>query len=860
MFVCNRTRCLQYRFDHAMSEMRLGLPASFTARFGARPNPIGNEGSPFWARPAAATIAVPPRRDFHRNAYQFVGRNPSGVVTQEVILLLVIIAAALVLFVSGRLRVDVVGLLVLSALALTGLVSTQEALAGFSSPAVVTVWAMFILSAGLTRTGIAQRLGQPLQRFTKRGEALLMAVLMAAASLLSALINTVTVAAILLPATMELARRSGRSPSRLLMPLALGCLLGGPFTGISTPPNILVTDALRAAGLRPFGIFEFTPITAAIVAAGIAFVVLAGRRLLPQTAAQAAADSRHQLATSYQLDAHLFTLRIPPDSPLDGRALAESRLGSALNLTVLALQRKGMLTLAPRPSEALLAGDTLIVHGRPDHLRRLHGGQHLQVETPDAAHDRLYGCLALAEGWIPEKSPLIGATLGQSELRRNHRVHVLAVVGWGAERGRDLRHHSVAAGDRLLVQGERESLEAVDRQGLLADLRFLEAAEVPATVRDLARLLPVRVPEGSVLAGKDLIESRLGNGFGLTAVGILRGDELLCMPAPQETIQAGDLLLLQGAPHDLEVLDGLQRLAIEAPSSSLAAELESQQIGATEVLLSPRTTLAGRTLAELLFRDHFGLSVLAIWRKGRAYRTGLQDIPLQFGDALLVYGQRRNLEALARDSNFLVLDEAAARAPRLEKAFVAAGVMAAVLISAILGFVPIAIAGLTGAALMVLFGCLSMEEAYRAIEWKVVFLIAAMLPLGAAVENTGVAQMGAGALIAAVGDLGPRWVVAALFAVTVLATQIIPTAALVVLMAPVALSTADALSISPHLLMMTVAMSASASFASPLSHPAHLLVMGPGGYRFIDYMKLGLPLTLIVLGVSVWLLPILWPP
>jgi di/tricarboxylate transporter len=153
-----------------------------------------------------------------------------------------------------------------------------------------------------------------------------------------------------------------------------------------------------------------------------------------------------------------------------------------------------------------------------------------------------------------------------------------------------------------------------------------------------------------------------------------------------------------------------------------------------------------------------------------------------------------------------------------------------------------------------------MEEAYRAIEWKVVFLIAAMLPLGAAVENTGVAQMGAGALIAAVGDLGPRWVVAALFAVTVLATQIIPTAALVVLMAPVALSTADALSISPHLLMMTVAMSASASFASPLSHPAHLLVMGPGGYRFIDYMKLGLPLTLIVLGVSVWLLPILWPP
>ena len=207
-----------------------------------------------------------------------------------------------------------------------------------------------------------------------------------------------------------------------------------------------------------------------------------------------------------------------------------------------------------------------------------------------------------------------------------------------------------------------------------------------------------------------------------------------------------------------------------------------------------------------------------------------------------------------------MLDEAAARAPRLEKARIAVGIMLAVILSAIFGLVPIAIAALVGATLMVLFGCLSMEEAYRAIEWKVVFLIAGMLPLGAAIENTGAAQMGAAALITAIGDQGPRWVVAALFIVTVLGTQIIPTAALVVLMAPVALSTAASLGISPHLLMMTVAISASASFASPLSHPAHLLVMGPGGYRFIDYVKVGVPITIISLLLSVGLLPILWPP
>ena len=472
----------------------------------------------------------------------------------EIITLIAIVVVAFVLFVVGWLRVDVVGLLVLSALALTGLVTPQEALAGFSSPAVVTVWAMFILSAGLTRTGIAHRLGQPLQRFTKRSEALLMVALMVAASLLSALINTVTVAAILLPATMELARRSGRPPSRLLMPMALGCLLGGPFTGISTPPNILVTDALRAAGLRPFGIFEFTPITAAIVIAGIALVVLLGRHLLPKGEAVAKTGARLSPAASYQLESHIFTIPIPKGSPFDGRTLAESRLGSALYLTVLALQRKGLLTLAPRATETLQAGDTLIVHGRADHLRRFHGSQHLQVESADSALDLVCRRLAVAEGRVHEKSALLGTTLRERGLRGEHRVHVLSV--YGSEEGeiRDLRQRRISAGDRLIVQGEREALEEVARQGVVTDLRFLDTGEANATAGACALLLPVRIPEGSVLAGHDLIESRLGNAFGLTVVAIVRGQEVTCMPSPQEKVLANDLLLLQGSPRDIEVL------------------------------------------------------------------------------------------------------------------------------------------------------------------------------------------------------------------------------------------------------------------------------------------------------------------
>jgi di/tricarboxylate transporter len=400
----------------------------------------------------------------------------------------------------------------------------------------------------------------------------------------------------------------------------------------------------------------------------------------------------------------------------------------------------------------------------------------------------------------------------------------------------------------------------VSRLGLVGELHFADPAGADELAGERAALLPVRVPEGSVLVDRDLVASRLGNAFGLTVVGIVRDEGLLAMPSPDEKVRAGDLLLLEGSTRDLEVLGGLQELEISAQTSSLAAELESQQVGVTEVLLSPRTRLAGRTLAELLFRDRYGLTVLAVWREGHAHRAGLQDLPLRFGDALLVYGHRRRLAALARDPDFLVLDEAAARAPRLEKAHAAAAIMLAVLAAAMLGLVPIAIAALTGAALMVLVGCLSMEEAYRAIDWKIVFLIAAMLPLGAAIVNTGAAQMAGQALLAAVGDLGPRWVVAALFTITALGTQVVPTAALVVLMAPVTLSAAVTLGISPHLLMMTVAIAASSSFASPLSHPAHLLVMGPGGYRFIDYVKIGVPLTLIAMLVSVALLPVLWPP
>jgi di/tricarboxylate transporter len=214
---------------------------------------------------------------------------------------------------------------------------------------------------------------------------------------------------------------------------------------------------------------------------------------------------------------------------------------------------------------------------------------------------------------------------------------------------------------------------------------------------------------------------------------------------------------------------------------------------------------------------------------------------------------------LGGEPDFLVLTEDAQEPPRLERAPVAALVMFGVLTSAILGWVPIAIAALVGATVMVLVGCLSMEEAYRHIEWRVVFLIAGMLPLGIAMQQTGTAELLAGQLVGTVGKAGPIALVAGVFLLTALISQVMPNAAVAVLMAPVAITTASQLGISPHSVTMTVALATSAAFLSPVAHPANSLVMGPAGYRFRDFVKVGLPLTAVVLVVVMLVLPVFWP-
>ena len=773
-----------------------------------------------------------------------------------------VLVGCVILFVSGRFRVDVIALVVLAVLAITGLVTPREALSGFSSPAVVTVGGMFVLSGGLIRTGVASLLGQRLVRVAGGGELRLVLVVMFTAAILSAFMNNVAVAALLLPVVMDISRSTGISPSRLLMPLAYSTLLGGLTTLIGTPPNILAAEALREQGMRPFGVFDYTPLGGAVMIVGVGFMALVGRRLLPGrdpvhgSEVGARREAAGDLAELYGLRDDLFVVGIEAESPLAGRALAESRFGSALDLNVVAILREGRTDLAPAPSEVLRPGDRLLVLGNLERLSQLHGGRQLEIAEDSLAVERLTSAdVQVVEVRLEQGCTLVGRSLSRVRFRDRFGLNVLAVMRGETTYRRGLAHLTLRADDLLFVQGRSEKLET-----LRDDPGFVVSAAERAELYQLEEgLLVVRVPPDSVLAGKTLEESRLGGAFGLSVLSIVREGTTHPMPEPGERLEVGDTLVVSGRAADLAVFDTLRELEVERAGPGGLEALRSERVGLVEAVLSPRSTLVGSSLRELHFREKYGLTALAIMREGEVIHAGISEVPLRFGDALLLHGPAERLRVLGSEPDFIVLTREAQEAPRSERAPLALLIMVATLLPVLLGWVPIYIAAVAGAAAMVLTNCLTTEEAYRDIEWGAVFLIAGMIPLGIALEQTGAAALVAGSVVDSVAGFGPIAVLGALLVLTAVGTQAIPSSALVVLMAPIVLGAASTSGISPYALMVAVAITASASFTSPIANPANLLVMGPGGYRFSDYVRVGLPLTLVVFLVLILLTPVLWP-
>lgn len=782
--------------------------------------------------------------------------------TPEIVLVLTILAVSVVFLVTEKIPMEVTALLVLGTVALTGLVSPVEALSGFSNPAVVTIWAVFILSGGLTRTGVAAGIGRFVLRLAGSRETTMIFVIMTTAGLMSAIMNNVAVAALMLPVVMDIARQTGRPPSRLLMPLAYGCLLGGLTTQIGTPPNILVSDALKQEGMQSFGFFDFTPVGLAVMISGILFMTLIGRHLLPRcdVAGAERAGMGNTWKAQYGLEERLFHVRVPADSILIGKTLAQVRMGTILGWNVIGITRGDKTLLAPEPDSSLMGGDLLTVEGRVGAVAELQNWHKLDIVEESLDLWAVYsGEIGMKELFLPIDSPFVGSTLNTIGFRKRFGVNVLAIRRNGLIQRTNLSDEPLQGGDFLLAAGPETLLEKLAAGKGVEGVDTVDKEALIRTYHLHERLMAMRVSQRSGLVGKTLKESRLAEALGSRVLGILREGQPIILPEPWAILQKGDRLVVEGRSRDLELLRGLEAMEIEYDSGIDVGQLVSGDTGLVEAVLSPQTTLEGKTLRQINFREKFGLNVLALWRRGRPHRSDLRDMELHLGDALLLLGARKKLKMLGQEADFIVLTEMAGEELRRDKMKVALLILFMVLSPVIAGWVPISIAVVVGSAFMVLAGCLTMEEAYRQIEWKAVFLIAGMLPLGTALDKTGAAQLIAEGVVTLVGPFGPSGVMFGLMALTFLLTCFVPTAALVVLMAPIVFNTAAGMHLSPHGLLMAVGMAASASFMTPVSHPANTLVMGPGGYRFVDYMKIGGLLTMVTMGVLMLVLPFFWP-
>jgi di/tricarboxylate transporter len=595
--------------------------------------------------------------------------------TADNILVLGILGVAVVLFVSEKLRVDVVAMLVLVALILTGLVTAEEAFSGFASPAVITVWGVFIVSGGLTRSGVADLIARQVIRLAGRSPVRLTLVIMLTVGGMSAFMNNIGAVAILLPAVMSVARETDIPPSKLLIPLAWASLLGGNMTMIGTPPNILASSILETYGnIDSFGFFDFTPMGVVVLAAGVLYMLLVGRHLLPQR------TPGGDLVDSYPVQEYLTEVRVAEGSSLVGKTVREADLENRYGLNVIHI-----------------------------HLCCQEG------ETVSA-----------------------------------------------------MTAHRLEVGDEL-------HLEA--------------AADAILTAHQTLGLVPV----------------------------------------PDRAIQAWE------------------------------PETERSAFELAEVVLSPTSDLRGKTLREIDFRSRYGLAVLAIRHQGKTLFARLGDVPLEFGDSLLVQGSVDKINLLRRERDFLLLDMPPLEARRTHKAPVAIAILLGVLVVVTAGWLHVSAAMFIGALLMVLSGTLTMDEAYRSIEWKSVFLIAGMLPLGLAMENSGTARLLADQIVGLVGDWGPLAVMMGIFVLTALLTEVMSNAAATVLAVPIAIDAAQGLGADPHAFVMAIVIAASTSFLMPIGHQANVLVFGPGGYRFFDYTRVGVWLNLILLALTALILPLIWP-
>lgn len=586
--------------------------------------------------------------------------------TLEMMLVIGLVISAVILFATERLPVDLTAMIIMGAMLLSGIITPQDAISGFSNPATITVGAMFILSAGLFKTGAVNLLGGTLSRVGRVSFWLLLVTMMLMVGLLSAFINNTAAVAIFLPIAMGVARETGVAAGRLLMPLSFASMFGGVCTLIGTSTNILVSSIAERHGLPPIGMFEMTTLGLIFFGAGSVYMLLVGVRLIPD--------------------------------------------------------RPGCASRGP-------------IFGSGDY----------QIEI-------VLGPEARSVGTILRNSPLL------------HDVNIRSVE--------------------------------VFRNGAL-------------------------------LKEED--------------------DRLL--------LQAGDHLKVR---CDLENFRKLQERRGIALRHEKGNALNEDAV-LVEAVIAPASTLDGKSLKQARFRSRYGLTALAVRHRGKVMQEDLETIQLRAGDVLLFEVESPHLEQLREDKTFVLVSQVQLPLFRKSKMLTAIAIVAGVVVAAASGHVPIVAGAIIGCILMVIFRCLTLEEAYAAINWQVIFLLAGVLTLGTALESTGAAQLAGGYLVAGIGAWGPVALVSGFYLATSILTELMSNNATAALLAPVAIAAAETLGIDSRPLLMAIAFAASASFMTPVGYQTNTLIYGPGQFRYADFLRVGTPLNILFWILATIFIPLLWP-
>lgn len=619
----------------------------------------------------------------------------------EIVILLVILSSATILYITRWVAIEVTAILTIVALAVTGLLSPNQAFSGFSNSATITVAAMFVLSGGLLRTGALEMITLYLARFAQGSMSRLLLLLALTVPIASAFVNNTPVVVMMIPVILSLSRQMGHSPSRLLLPLSYFSILGGTLTLLGTSTNILVDSISRQAGGSGFSLFEFTPLGIVYAAVGITYVILIGAKILPD-------NDVADLSFRQRRAAYVTELVVEPDSPVVGKTAEEI------------VDRVGADTRRPHAH--------LLVSQR----RRLRRLSSLEDGEPDESIELL-------------------------EIFRKEQIY----------RGQSAATLKLVAGDILLVAG-----------------------------------LPNRI--------KDFIASS---------------------KTRLETVMADQ-----------------QRISMGSIEQSVV-----------EAVTLPGTSFIGRPLGSLGLYRTYGVTVLGVRRRGRQRSRGLRTLSLQDGDVLLLQGESQSLQQLAEEGRLLLVEGVEQTILRSTKNRQALLIMLGVILLATFTGHPISVLAAAGAVLMVLTRCLRLDEAIGSLDTPTLFLLAGTIPLGLAMESTGLAVQIVQGVVRLAAGAAP-WIFLSLFyLLTSILTEVISNNAVAVLLTPIALQLATTLGVDPKPLLAAVAFGASASFTTPMGYQTNAIVMGPGGYTFKDYLKTGLPMNLLMWFVATICIPFFWP-